>query len=193
MRLTMFPSVIAVAAAVTACGGAAAPTASPGGGAGPDDLMAKGAGAPADPDSVYGPLEVGADYATYTKVNTAAFESPTHGGRTADVWVNAVGLAAYQDETAEIPVGTVIVKTTFERDGAAGPIFVMEKRAAGSNPDHNDWWYAIHWEAPTEAWAKRLGGPLYWRTPSPKAAYCFDCHEGYDRELGGVPAEQRAW
>jgi hypothetical protein len=150
-----------------------------------DSEMEEGMGMPGDPESQFGPLEVGADWASYTKVNTAAFPSPTHGGRMVDVYVNPVGLEAYLGgDTAEIPVGTVIVKTSMEKSGAAGPVFVMEKRA-------DDWWYAIHWADPPEKWAKKLGGPIYWRTPSPRAEYCSDCHDGYERGLGGVPEEQR--
>ena len=36
-----------------------------------------------------------------------------------------------------------------------------------------------------------LGGPVYWRTPSKKVDYCSECHENYDRGLGGVPVAQR--
>jgi hypothetical protein len=80
-----------------------------------------------------------------------------------------------------------------EKNGKAGPIFVMEKREAGFNPDQGDWWYAIHWAEPAESWTKKGGGPIYWRTPSPKAQYCFDCHDSFDRQLGGIPAESRAY
>ena len=47
-----------------------------------------------------------------------------------EVWVNDVGVAAYESEDAEIPVGTIVVKTSHEKDGSMGPIFVMEKVSA---------------------------------------------------------------
>jgi hypothetical protein len=181
---------------VAACGGGATPASST---PTPADtkmhrMMDEGMAMETDEGSTFGPLEVGADWQTYTRVNTTSFHSPTHGGRMVDVLVNDVGLAAYQggDDVA-IPVGAIIVKTSREESGAAGPIFVMEKRAAGFDPDHEDWYYAIHWADPPEPWATRLGGPLYWRTPSKKADYCWECHESFERELGGVPVEHRAW
>lgn len=151
---------------------------------------------PMDDGATFGPLAVGADYASYVKMNTTPVASETHGGRLVDTYVNAVGAAAYLDPDAAIPVGTVIVKTSMEVragqvTGEAGPIFVMEKRAAGFDPDHGDWAYAIHWAAPPERWAAKLGGPIYWRSPSHKVGYCVECHDNYDRNLGDVPGDQK--
>lgn len=159
-----------------------------------DSMMMEGGGMGADDASVYGPLDVGADWRTYTKLNAASFPSETHGGRMVDVYVNAVGLDAYKTG-GPMPVGSVLVKTSHQTDGSEGPVFVMEKRAGGFNPDHGDWYFAIHWGDPPGAWKKQLGGPIHWRTPSPKAAYCSDCHDVYDDHdsLGGVPEAQRAW
>jgi len=151
----------------------------------------------ADPNA-YGPLEVGADYRSYTKVSTKPFESPTHGRRFVEIYVNEVGLAAYQGD-GELPVGSVLVKTSWERDGdgpsrVAGPTFVMEKRAPGYNPEHNDWHYEIYWADVPATWVAKVGGKqIHWRTPSAKVGYCSDCHDGYDRELG-LPAKGfRVW
>lgn len=153
----------------------------------------------ADPADGFAALEVGADWSSYTKVNKTSFESPTHGHRFVDIYVNPIGLAAYQSD-AELPVGTVVVKTSWEVEGGkptavAGPIFVMEKRAAGFSPDHDDWWYGLHWAEVPAAWVGKMGGAeqVYWRSPSTKADYCWGCHESYDRNLGMPPAEQRAW
>lgn len=151
---------------------------------------------PGDDGATFGPLAVGADFATYVHMNTTPVPSETHGGRLVDTYVNAVGAAAYLDDDAEIPVGTVVVKTSVETragasTGEAGPIFVMEKRPAGFDPEHGDWAYAIHWAAPPARWADTLGGPIYWRSPSPKVGYCVECHDNYDRNLGGVPGPAR--
>ena len=145
--------------------------------------------------SEFGPLEVGADYKSYTKVNTESFPSPTHGKRFVDVYVNDIGLAAYLNDEAQMPTGTVVVKTSKEtQDGKAtdvdGPIFVMEKREEGFDSKSNDWWYALHWEDVPESWQAKVGGEkVYWKTPEKKVGYCISCHANYDRELGGVPAE----
>lgn len=186
------------------CGGKAAPaTGSGGAGAGggdtraTDDRMAQST-AMANESDPFGPLDYGADWQSYHKMNKGPVKSRSHGGRFVDTYVNEVGFAAYQDEEAPIPEGTVIVKTSWEAESGqpttvAGPIFVMVKRAAGFAPDHDDWWYGFQWQDPPEKWAKKLGGPTYWRTPSKKVDYCWDCHENYDRALGMVPEAQRAW
>lgn len=184
--------VIALVAAA-ACGSKPAPSGpSNGSGGKMDTMMMEGKGMTADEASTFGPLEVGVDWQTYTKVNKARFVSETHGGRMVDTYVNPTGLDAFK-AGGELPVGAIVVKTSFDKQGGAGPIFVMEKRAAGFNPEHGDWWFAIHWAEPPDAWKQKLGGPIYWRTPSKRADYCADCHDVYDHQIGGVPDEHKAW
>jgi hypothetical protein len=153
-----------------------------------------------DQYSQYAALEAGADYKKWKKMNKAPFLSPTHGNRFVDVYVNDVGAAAYQSGSDGLPVGSIVVKTSWETENGkptqvAGPIFVMAKRAAGFNPPRQDWWYALHWETVPSHWQARMGGAtqVYWRSPSPRVDYCWDCHEGYDRQIGFVPEESRAW
>ncbi|MBZ0232223.1 MAG: cytochrome P460 family protein [Deltaproteobacteria bacterium] len=186
---------ITLVGALAACGGKQQ-AGGGGGGSGEDmspmDQMMSDSMAVSDDDgSTFGPLEIGADWQTYVKVNTSPVTSETHGGRLVDTYVNQLGARAYLDEEAEIPIGTVLVKTSTEPDGSPGPLFVMAKKSPGFAPDQGDWYYAIQWANPPAAWAKKLGGPIYWRTPSKRAAYCVECHENYDRFLGGVPAPQR--
>jgi hypothetical protein len=191
-----------------ACGGTPKGDAAGGGnGSGDDDMdgqdkmMMKMMDGETDEATTPGPLEVGADWQSYTKANTTPAESGDHGNRFVDTYVNDIGVEAYTDDDEEmaIPVGTIIVKTSWERaaDGTPsdipGPVFVMEKREEGFDPGHNDWYYAIHWEKIPAKWSKKLGESLYWRTPSKKVDYCWKCHEGYDRELGMVPDENRDW
>jgi len=181
--------------AAAACGGKTAGTADPHEPMSKmDSMMMEGEHMGADDASAYGPLDVGADWSGYAKVNKASFPSETHGGRMVDVYVNPVGVDAYEAGTA-MPVGSVVVKTSHDTDGSEGPVFVMEKRAAGFDAEHGDWYFAIHWAAPSGKWKQRIPNPIYWRTPSPKAAYCSDCHDGYDDHdgLGGVPEAARAW
>jgi hypothetical protein len=160
---------------LAACGGAPAPAPR---------------SSPVTDESTFGPLEVGADFATYRRVSPAPFLSTVHGDRWVEVFVNETGADAYLSGAA-IPVGTIVVKTSWERrDGQIsdipGPLYVMEKRAPGYDPDVGDWWYAIHWATPTEKQREKLGGPIYWRGRSPKAAYCIHCHASYQRSLGGL-------
>ena len=89
-----------------------------------------------------------------------------------------------------------MVKTSWQDDhgrpsSVVGPLFIMEKRAAGYAPEHDDWYFAIHWANPPAAEARQLGGPIYWRGKSKRAAYCWECHDLYDRRLGGLtPSSQ---
>jgi len=160
-----------------------------GGGSATSKKESGSAAAPAA-ELTYAALEVGADYKSFTKVNKEPFLSGDHGGRFVDVWVNEIGLEAYKNEEVQPPVGTLLVKTSWEAvDGkpsaVAGPIFVMEKRAQGFNEEHSDWWYAMHWENVSDKWQKRLGGKqVYWRSPSKKVNYCDGCHENYENEIG---------
>jgi hypothetical protein len=189
--------VVALPVSLLACGGKQ-PTGGGGGGDGDSEMsmmdkkMDDGMQMSGDPASEFGPLEVGADWFSYQQLSSASFPSPTHGGRMVDVWVNGIGVDAYVTEGEEIPVGTIVVKTSTEKNGRTGPTFVMEKREPGFNPEQGDWWYAIHWAEPAEGWTKKGGGPIYWRTPSAKVGYCFDCHDSFDRQLGGIPLEHRA-
>jgi hypothetical protein len=157
-------------------------------------LIAACGGAPARPappdESAFAPLDVGADYLSYRRVTSEPFLSRVHGNRWVHVWVSAQGADAYIDG-GEIPVGTVVVKESWIDDGGhpgatRGPIYVMRKEPPGYAPDHEDWYFAIHWAAPTPDETGKTPAPLYWRGGSPKVAYCYDCHDSYDRDLGGL-------
>jgi hypothetical protein len=179
---------------LVACGGAAPPAAAP---TPPAPAPAPDAAPAAPPrpvdESAYAPLdagEIGADYATYRKLTPEPFLSRVHGDRWVDVYVSEAGADAYLDGSP-IPVGTTVVKTSWEDDGGkpgpvAGPIYIMRKEPPGYAPEHDDWYYAIHWAEPTPAQRAKLGGPIYWRGGSPRVAYCYDCHDNYDRSLGGL-------
>jgi hypothetical protein len=188
---------------LAACGGSTAKPGSPGDGAkdgsraagqaGGGAAGSKGSkgsqGSPGSEDA-FGPLEVGADYASYRRVTDEMFRSLVHGNRWVHVYVNEIGVQPYLD-SGEIPVGTIIVKTSVQNvDGRPsdieGPIFVMEKRAKGYAPEHGDWWYAIHWANPPPQEAARFGGPFYWRGRSQRVEYCWKCHDDYVNSLGGL-------
>ena len=147
---------------------------------------------PAIPDyEKFGPLQIGADWTTYTKVNKSPVSCPDHGDRLCDFYVNKAGLAAYKSPKAKIPAGTIIVLRSWDKKpdgsrGDPGPLFVMEKRGPQDNIDRGNWYWAIHWAKPAGKWAKRLP-PIYWQSPSKKVAYCWHCHGAYDRGLVGTP------
>lgn len=155
-----------------------------------DDKTTSAARMAATTEDTFGPLEVGADYASYRKLTDKPFLSLDHGNRWVDVYANELGAEPYL-ANADIPVGSIFVKTSWQNvDNApsdvAGPIFVMEKRAPGYAPETGDWYYAIHWASPPPADAKKFGGPIYWRGKSRRVQYCLDCHDSYNNSLGGL-------
>lgn len=146
-------------------------------------------------DDKFGPLEHGADWKSYVKVSKQPFFSKPHGKRFVEIYVNKLGHEAYISDKP-FPVGTVIVKPSWESENGKpsaklGPVFVMMKKEKGFSKEHNDWWYAIHWENPPPPFNK--DGGLYWRTPSKKVNYCWECHENYDRDVGLPPRAMRNW
>jgi hypothetical protein len=152
-------------------------------------MVAEASRMSADADSVFGPLTVGADFASYRRITDKPFLSLAHGNRWVDVFVNAVGANVYLG-TGDVPVGTIIVKTSWVDEGGRpssvpGPIYVMEKRAPGYAPERGDWYYAMHWARPTGKLAS--GGPIYWRGETSRVVFCFEsCHDNYARGLGGI-------
>lgn len=136
------------------------------------------------------------DWTSYTNVSPGPWMSPTHGKRFVEIYVNDIGLEAYKARDAEMPVGSIVVKPSWENEdgvpGADGPLFVMEKMPAGYAPDAEDWFYAFLWADPPEKWKKRLGSNVDDRSPSEKVQRCIDCHENYDRSLGMLPQERMA-
>jgi len=190
----LWKAIPALLLAACSCGGAEGAGKGTNGGGGDD--MPK---TTADPDARYAALEAGAEYASWQKMNTEPFFSKTHGKRMVDVYVNDIALEAFKDDEKPFPVGSVVVKTSWETKDkvatdVAGPIFVMEKKQQGYDPGNEDWWYALHWEQVPPEWRQRMGGTqTYWRSPSQKVGYCGGCHENFDRFIGGVPAEFQSW
>lgn len=94
------------------------------------------------------PIGYVADYRSWTPANTLPANPGFHGGRFLLTWINDVGAEAYlkfAEENVEIPAGTVIAKESFSVTVAGkvkpGPLFIMEKRAAGTSPETGDWYY----------------------------------------------------
>lgn len=89
-----------------------------------------------------------ADYRSWTPANTLPANPGFHGGRFLLTYVNDVGAAEYMkfaDENVSIPAGTVIAKESFSVTESGkvkmGPLFIMEKRVAGTSPKTDDWYY----------------------------------------------------
>ena len=127
-----------------------------------------------------------ADYRNWTPANTLPANPGFHGGRFLLTWVNAVGAAdylKYADENVSIPAGTVIAKESFAVTEAGrvekGPLFIMEKVAAGVSPQTDDWFYM-------------MVGPNGAPQAVPVMTACNECHMGNYGHQGdlGYPAEE---
>ncbi len=100
-------------------------------------------------DKKWIPIGYVADYRSWTPANTLPANPGFHGGRFLLTWVNDVGAEEYmkfaEEDAVNIPAGTVIAKESFSVTVAGkvkhGPLFIMEKRVAGTSPATNDWYY----------------------------------------------------
>ena len=100
-------------------------------------------------DKKWIPIGYVADYRSWTPANTLPANPGFHGGRFLLTWINDVGAEEYlkfaEEDDVNIPAGTVIAKESFSVTVAGkvkhGPLFIMEKRVAGTSPETNDWYY----------------------------------------------------
>ena len=90
------------------------------------------------------------DYRGWTSASTFPAAPGFHGERFLLTFVNDIGAEQYlkyEDEGFTMPAGTLIAKESFSVDdnGKAkiGPLFIMEKAAAGKSPQTNDWYYMM--------------------------------------------------
>ncbi|CTQ58450.1 MAG: cytochrome P460 family protein [Roseibium album] len=90
------------------------------------------------------------DYPGWTKASAFPAAPGFHGGRFLVTYVNSIGAdeyLKYKPENVSIPAGTQIAKESFaiDDDGKVtkGPLFLMEKVAAGKSPKTDDWYYMM--------------------------------------------------
>ncbi|HSF96293.1 MAG TPA: hypothetical protein VLA52_14805 [Thermohalobaculum sp.] len=131
-------------------------------------------------DKKWIPAEFVSDYRGWTQASTVPANPGFHGGRFLLTWVNEVGAAEYvkyKDADVNIPAGTVIAKESFTVADSghvtAGPLFIMEKVAAGKSPETMDWYYMA--VAPG-------GAPM----AVPVVQACSECHMGNFGHQGGL-------
>ena len=131
-------------------------------------------------DKKWIPSEYVADYRNWTSANTLPANPGFHGGRFLLTWVNEVGAEEYlkyKDEDVNIPAGTIIAKESFAVSEAGkvqpGPLFIMEKVAAGVSPETDDWYYMM---------VAASGVPQ----AVPVITACSECHQGNFGFRGGL-------
>ena len=131
------------------------------------------------------------NYQSWKRYNSAPYLSATHGQRFVNSYANEVGSDYGRLDPGETyPVGTVFAKDTItvtdEGKNFPGAMFVMEKLAAGKNPETADWRYVM----------VIPDGSIFGDTigDEPELVdYCHACHEARaeDDYVFYVPEEYR--
>lgn len=116
-------------------------------------------------------------YRDWFMPSTTPFISATHGKRFVNHYINDIGRDAYMsfnEDDLVMPVGSIAVKEsyTINKKGKVrrGPLFIMEKVAAGTFPDTDDWKYT------TIIPNGKILGETGTDTAK-KQKFCHDCHE----------------
>ena len=132
------------------------------------------------------PPEFVNDYRSWTVASAFPAAPGFHGNRFLMTYVNEIGAEEYlkyKSENVNVPAGTVIAKESFgvSDDGMVqyGPLFLMQKVAAGTSPETDDWFYMA--VTPT-------GTPMALDV----ITACSECHQGAFGEQGGLgyPVEE---
>jgi hypothetical protein len=93
--------------------------------------------------------EVAAVYRSWTRFSRTAYPAEAHGVRFMNNYANGVARETYGrfEGQGAMPAGSVLAKDSFvvAPDGpiSVGPLFVMEKRPAGSSAASRDWYYEM--------------------------------------------------
>ena len=137
-------------------------------------------------DKKWIPAEFVDTYRAWGKAVTGPAAPGFHGGRFLLTWVNEAGFdeyVEYDTENAEMPVGTVIAKESFEvsdtGEATPGPLFIMQKVEEEKTPDTDGWYYMM--VAPN-------GEPQ----AVPVMTACNDCHSSFGdaQDYLGYPVEE---
>ncbi|WP_417766784.1 cytochrome P460 family protein [Stappia sp.] len=126
------------------------------------------------------PAEYVTSYRSWTPASAFPAAPGFHGARFLMTYVNEIGANTYleyKEENVVVPAGTVIAKESFAVDDQGkvqpGPLFIMEKVAAGRSPQTDDWFYMA--VAPN-------GSPMAMDVISA----CSECHQQNFGAQGGL-------
>ncbi len=116
------------------------------------------------------------EYRGWQVVSTSPLVSATHGSMMVNHIANPVAAELYtqwQEMAGErFPEGSILAKESFRitpsGEVRAGPLFLMEKAAAGASPETDDW---IYTRVFTDGRFQRTLGP-----DSDRLMFCHDCH-----------------
>ncbi|MDP6066304.1 MAG: cytochrome P460 family protein [Alphaproteobacteria bacterium] len=131
------------------------------------------------------------DYADWSRFSLRPYVSDTHGGRYVNNFGNALaqGYGKYE-KAGPLPVGAMLAKDSFVANASgrvvAGPLFTMEKMAAGFNKPSGNWRYSM--VLPNGSVFGTTGGKN-----SGTVAFCIECHASVEDQdhLFFLPEEHR--
>jgi hypothetical protein len=113
-------------------------------------------------------------YRKWSKMNAEAFLSKQHARHRVYDYANAAASRPFRDGSGTYKPGAVVVKEGWKQ-GKRSMVWFMEKRGAGYDKEHGDWWYA------TVTGAGKV-------VNAGKVESCIGCHEGADHDyVFGVP------
>lgn len=123
------------------------------------------------------------DYVNWGAASSQPAAPGPHGNRFLNTFVNETGFAEYitfSDERGPMPVGSVIAKESFavnkKNEVKKGPLFFMEKVAAGNADEYGNWVYSV---------VQPNGKP-----GKISQKFCHDCHGAFsDQDALGYPDE----
>jgi hypothetical protein len=127
---------------------------------------------------------VALEFASYRLYSNQPYVSDTHGGRLVMNYANETGKAygAYEN-AGTFPSGSKLAKPSFMVKGngraSLGPLFIMEKMAAGFNADSDDWRYVMIMP----------NGSIFGTTNgkgSDKVEFCIGCHQSVTPGQGRI-------
>ena len=125
--------------------------------------------------------DVSGAYSTWVFLNTRPYRSATHGNRFVNNFANQTGAAEYGtfEDGGAMPEGAVLAKDSFvvtaKGQVTTGPLFAMEKMAAGFNEASGDWRYTLVMPDGTIAGTTNGAG-------SDQVGFCIDCHLAAERD-----------
>ncbi|MBO6815195.1 MAG: cytochrome P460 family protein [Rhizobiaceae bacterium] len=123
------------------------------------------------------------DYPSWGETSSQPVAAGTHGNRFLITFVNETGHAEYvkfSDERGPMPAGSVLAKESFnlnkKNQVQKGPLFFMEKVAAGNADEYGNWVYSV---------VQPNGKPA-----KISQKFCHDCHGAFsDQDSMGYPDE----
>lgn len=132
-----------------------------------------------------GDNEVAAVYRDWTVTATRPGLAGAHSERFLMTFVNDIGVEQYMryeiSEDFSMPAGSILAKESFKFSDSGemrrGPLFIMEKVAAGTADEYDNWVYSA---------VQPNGGAM-----GISQAFCHDCHVAFsDQDSMGYPLEE---